>query len=250
MLNRLMVALGAVAFAAASNLALAVTADDIIGKNIAARGGLEPLKALSSLRRSGKVILPGANLDINALRVVQRGGSVRDEFTLQGLTQVNAYDGKQAWKINPFEGRKDPEKMSADEAKPLLIEGDLDSPLVDYRAKGYTSEYLGLEDVDGTPAYKLRLRKSTGDELLYYIDPDTSMVIRDVRKQVVRGAEQETETDYGEYEKVAGVYFAMTEQSGPKGSDASQKQQIVFDKAEANEAPPTGYFSLPADTQH
>ena len=249
MLKKFLVAFGALAFGAASSLALAVTADEIIDKNLAARGGLPQIKALTSLRRTGKVILPGANMDITALRVIQRGGSVRDEFTLQGLTQVNAFDGKQAWKIDPFQGRKDPEKMSADEAKPLLLEGDLDSPLVDYRGKGYTSEYLGMEDVDGTPAYKLRLRKASGDEVLYYIDPDTSMVIRDVQKQLVRGAEQETETDYGEYEKVGGVYFPMTEQSGSKGSDASQKQQIVFDKAEANEAPAAGYFSFPAAKQ-
>lgn len=236
----------ALLFGAASNLASAFTADEIIARNLAARGGLEQLKSLTSLRRTGRVIIPDANMDISVLRIVQRGGSVRDEFTLQGLTQVNAYDGVQAWKIDPFQGRKDPEKMSADEAKPLIIEGDLDSPLVDYRAKGSTVEYLGLEDVDGTPAYKLRLHLKSGDEVLYYVDPDTDMIIRDIQKQLVRGAEQETETDYGEYEKVGGIYFPMTEQSGPKNADASRKQQIVFDKATANEAPPANFFSFPA----
>lgn len=249
MLKSCLTTFGAIALGVASSLALALTVDEIIDKNIAARGGIEHVTALRSLRLSGKVILPGTNMDIATVRVVQRGGSVRDEFTLQGLTMVHAYDGKQAWKIDPFQGRKDPEQMSADEAKSLLLEGDIDLPLVDYRAKGYTSEYLGLEDVDGSPAHKLRLRKASGDEVVYYIDPDTSMVIREVQKLIVRGAEQEIETDYGEYEQVADVFIPMTEQSGPKGSDASQKQQVVFEKAEANVSPAAGYFSFPVAKQ-
>lgn len=246
MLNRFRLALLACVLAGAAAPALAITADDIIASNINARGGAEQLKAIKSLKREGHLILPGANYDIRTSTLVARGGKVRNEFTLQGLTEVDAYDGKDAWKIDPFEGRKDPARMSADEAKPLVLQSDMDSPLIDYRAKGHTVEYLGLEEVDGTPAYKLRVHLRTGDEVLYYIDPDTFMVIRDVQKQFVRGAEQETETDYGEYEKVNGVYVPMTEDSGPKNSDSSQKQQLVFDKAQANIAVDAAVFAYPA----
>ena len=204
------------------------------------------IQALTSLSRAGRLVIPGANFDITMKQVVQRGGKVRDEFTFQGLTAVNAYDGAQAWKIDPFEGRKDPAKMSVDEAKPLVLEGDLDSPLLNYAAKGYTAEYLGVEDVEGGVTFKLRLRRESGDEVLYFIDPDSSMIIRAVEKFMVRGAEQETETDYGEYEQVAGVYFPMTEQSGRKNSSPAQKQQAVYDKASANEVLPADFFSFPA----
>ena len=246
MLTKFYAAVVAVAFAAVSTAALAITADELIAKNVAARGGLAQIRAITSLRRTGHLILPGANLDVAVRRTLQRGGKIRDEYTLQGLTQVNAYDGTEAWKIDPFEGRKDPARMSVDEAKSLILEGDLDLPLVDYAAKGYNAEYLGTEDVDGTPTYKLRLRRKSGDQVVYFIDPDSYMIIRNVQKQIVRGAEQETETDYGEYEKVAGVYFPSTEQSGPKDTDASQKQEIVFDTAAANEAPAANYFSFPS----
>ena len=122
---------------------------------------------------------------------------------------------------------------------------DIDSPLLDYHGKGHSVEYLGLDDVDGTPAHKLRLHLKSGDEVVYYIDPDTYMIIRDVQKQLVRGAEQETETDYGEYEKIGGVYVAMTEDSGPKNSESSQKQQLVFDSAEVNVAADPAQFAFP-----
>ncbi len=224
---------------------LAATAQEIVASHIAARGGLESLKAVKSIRRDGRLIFPGANLDIKASTLVVRGGGVRNEYTLQGLTAIDAFDGKEAWKVSPFEGRKDPEHMSADEGKPLLLQSDLDSPLVDAAAIGHSVEYLGLDDVDGTPAHKLRVHLKSGDEVLYYIDPDTFMIIRDVQKQKVRGAEQEIETDYGEYEKIGGVFVPMTEQTGPKNSDSSQKQQLVFEKAEANTTADVAVFAFP-----
>ena len=223
----------------------ALTADEIIASHLAARGGTEQLRSIKSIRRQGHLHIPGANLDISASTLVVRGGGVRDEFTLQGLTAINAYDGHEAWKVSPFEGRKDPEHMSADEAKPLVLQADLDSPLLDYGAKGHSVEYLGLDEVDGTPAHKLRVRLKSGDEVVYYLDPDTFMIIRDVQKQTVRGAEQETETDYGEYQKVGGVYVPMTEDSGAKDSDSSQKQQLVFDTADANVAVDAAVFAFP-----
>ena len=225
--------------------AYAITADEIVASHIAARGGAAALKTVKSIRRVGHLVIPGVNLNISASTLVVRGTGVRDEFTLQGLTQITAFDGKEGWKVNPFEGRKDAEHMSADEAKPMVLQADIDSPLLESQAKGHRVEYLGVDDVDGTPAYKLRVHLKTGDEVLYYIDPDTFMVIRDVQKQTVRGAEQETETDYGEYEKIGGIYLPMTEQSGPKNSDSSQKQELVFDKAETNVIADAAVFAFP-----
>jgi hypothetical protein len=71
------------------------------------------------------------------------------------------------------------------------------------------------------------------------------MLIRDIQKQQIRGAEQITENDYGEYEQVQGVWVPMTEASGPKGSDPSQKQQTLYDKAEANVDVDPSTFSFP-----
>jgi hypothetical protein len=236
-------------FAAASLLAAvavqALTADEIIARNVEARGGMEHLQALKSLKRTGRLVIPGANVELSAMEIRRRPDEIRFEFTLQGMTAVKAYDGHGAWQIQPFQGRKDPERLPADQAKPLAIAADIDFPLVGYGAKGGKVTYLGLEEVDGTPAHKLRLELASGDEILYFIDPDTWMIIRDVQKRQVRGAEKVTETDYGDYDQVAGVWVPMTEASGPKGSDASQKQQVVYDRAEGNGAVDPAIFAFP-----
>lgn len=229
-----------------AQVANAADADEIIAQHVRARGGAEALQKVKVLRREGRLVVPGFDADIRIVETRSRPGSIRQEVTLQGLTAVQAYDGKQAWQIQPFQGRKDPELMTPDDAKSLISTAYMDGMLVGYRERGSRVDYLGLEDVDGTPAHKLRLVEKDGDQYTYFIDPDTYMLIREVQKRTVRGAEQETEIDYGEYEEVAGVFVPMTEEQGAKGSNASQKQKVLYEKAAANVEVAANVFSFPA----
>lgn len=239
-----LVALGSAAASAAGSGS--PTLDEIISHNVAARGGADKLKALATLERDGRLVIPGFNIELKVKELKTRSGDYRQDVTLQGMTQIQSYDGTQAWQVQPFDGRKDPSLMSEDEAKAFKLGADIELPFVDAKAKGHTVELLGLEEIDGTPAYKLRVALKWGDESTFWIDPDSWMVIRELDRQTVRGAVQLTETDFGEYEQVAGVYVPMTEEQGPKDSDSSQKQKIVYEKASANVALPSNEFSFPA----
>ncbi len=231
--------------AGANALAAALTADEIIANHVRARGGKDKLIAIQGLERVGRLIVPGFNGQLDVRDLKTRAGEYRQEVTLQGMTQVQAYDGHQAWQVQPFQGRKDPSLMSADEAKGLALSADIDFPLVDYRKKGHTVEYLGVEDIDGTAAHKLRVTLKSGNESTFWLDPDSWMVIRELDRQTIRGAEQLIETDFGEYEAVAGVYVPMSEAAGAKDSDAAQKQKIVYEKAVANPTLPPSEFTFP-----
>ena len=41
--------------------------------------------------------------------------------------------------------------LKPEELKAIIEDSDLDGPLVNWREKGHRVEYLGTEDVDGTP---------------------------------------------------------------------------------------------------
>lgn len=226
--------------------ALAITAEEIVAKNVEARGGAAALASLKSLRRTGRFVRPGRNVLIALSEVKARPGRIRQEATYQGLTQVQAWDGRKGWQIQPFEGRKEPAFMSEDDARPFRLAADLDGPFVDAKAKGHLLEYLGTEDVDGTLAHALRVRLAWGGEVTVWIDPDTWMVLRDLRKTTVRGAEQETETDYGDYEKVGGVYVPMSEESGPRNSPSGSRGKSIYDTAEANVSLAGDAFAFPS----
>jgi hypothetical protein len=217
--------------------------DDLVAKNIEAKGGAQALHALTSLKINGKMVVNDGRLQMAFSQVKKRPEDVRSEVTLQGMTAVQAYDGTTGWKIMPFQGRKDPEKMSADDVKSLQEEADIDGPLVNWKEKGSTVEYLGTEDIDGTQAHKLKVSKKNGDIVFVYLDPDHFLEIRTITQRTEHGAQMEFETDYGDYEKVGGVFIPLASEGGVRGS--TDKQKVVIEKAEPNVAVDESVFHFP-----
>lgn len=221
-----------------SSPARAVTADELIAKNIQARGGIDKLHAIVAMHTEGKLRLGGgleAKTETFGIGPDSTApGKMRFEFTLQGLTAINAWDGQQGWAVQPFQGRRDPQKTSADDNKQLVEAADILGPLVDYKAKGNRVEYLGTEDIDGTDAHKLRVTRKNGDSMVIYLDPDQFLEIREVSHDTIRGQEQVQTTDLGEYEKVDGVYFPF------------EQGQNHVEKAEANGKIDPQMFAFPA----
>jgi hypothetical protein len=208
------------------------TADQLIAKNIEAKGGADALKALHSLKMTGKLLVNQGQIAFGYTELRKRPDFIRGEVSLQGMTAVNAFDGKEGWKISPFQGRKDPEKMSADDVKGLVEDSEFDGPLVNWKEKGSTVEYLGTEDVDGTEAHKLKVTRKNGDVTFVYLDPEYFLEIRTLTQRVEHGARVEVETDLSDYEKVNGVFVPFSAEAGHKGD--SDKQKFVLDKVEGN----------------
>ena len=144
---------------AMSAAATPMTVDEIVARHLEARGGAQKLAAVQNLKVSGKAFFGGDDFTITAefAQVRKRANQIRTEVTLQGLTGIDAYDGQQSWSVDPFQGRKDPFRTTADEARGLAQDADLDGALIGWREKGNQVSYLGTEDVDGTPAQKLRI---------------------------------------------------------------------------------------------
>lgn len=223
----------------------AITTDELVAKNVAAKGGAAKLTALKSLQLNGKLLVNGGQIQLAYQTILKRPNSIRIEAKLQGLTVVQAYDGKEAWAISPFQGRKDPEKLSADAAKSIIENAEIDGPLVDYQAKGSTLEYLGTEDVDGTLAHKIKVKLKNGDTQIVYLDPDYFLEIRTLSQRLENGVQVEEETDFGDYEKVEGLYFPFSVEVGSKGSDSSKKQKLIFEKAIVNPPVDSAIFAFP-----
>lgn len=230
---------------ACAGSAQALTVDELIAKNVEARGGLDKLRAIESVKSTGKMAFTGDfAVELDATTIASRKGKVRQEASLQGLTSVQAYDGKEGWQIQPFGGRKDPEKLSADDVKGLADDTDLDGPLVDYKAKGSTAEYLGIEDVDGTEAHKIKVSEKDGDVKYIYLDPDYFLEIRVTTQRKIRGTDVAFEADLGNYEKFADVYFPMSIEAGAKGGAKNQK--VTIQKIEVNVPVDDAMFAFPA----
>src|ERR1700738_2781677 len=170
----------------------AQTVDEVIAKNIQAHGGIEKLKAVQSIRTTGK--FNQGSFRAGFLQENKRHDKVREEFSVQGLTQIQAYDSKTGWQISPFGGRKDPELLSQDDLKSLVVDADIDGPLVDYQQKGHKAELVGHDSVEGTDCYKIKLSLKNGDVRLYFLDTDSFLELKIETQSNIRGTVQYSET--------------------------------------------------------
>ena len=234
--------LSAACFAFLAPAVLGQTVDEIIAKSIDARGGMDKLKAVQTIKATGSLeMAPG--MTAPGVMYQKRPDQMRLDFTVQGLTATQAYDGSSAWQIMPFTGKKDAELMTADDTKDVKEGADIDGPLVDYKSKGNTVELVGKEKVEGTDAYKLKVTMKDGDVKNIYLDADSYLEIKEDGKRMVRGTEQETESSLSDYREVNGVMFAYAVESGVKGSP--QKQKLTIDKVEVNVPVDSTMFKMP-----
>lgn len=221
----------------------AQTADELVAKNIQAKGGLEKIHAIKSVRMAGK-LNAGGGFTAAVTQENQRPNLVRETFSLQGMTGIQAYDGGTGWQIQPFQGHKDPELMGEDDLRDLLLDADFDGPMVDYKEKGNTVEFLGHDVVDGDDALRLKVTQKNGDIIYYYLDPDTYLEIRKEVQEYIRGAVKESVTEMGSYKPVAGVMYPFSVSQGNKANPA--QQTVTYSKIDANVAIDNADFAVPA----
>jgi hypothetical protein len=219
------------------------TADELIAKNIQARGGMEKMKAIKTMRVTAKFD-GGGGFTASVGQENQRPNLLRETFKLQGMTAVQAYDGSAGWQIQPFGGKKDPELMGEDDVRDLLLDADFDGPLVDYKEKGSTVEYMGHDTVDGDDALRLKVTLKNGDIIYCYLDPDTFIEIRREIQQFIRGSVRDRVMGFGSYKPVAGVMYPFSISQGPKNNPDSQTTTVQ--KMEPNVTIDPADFNLPA----
>jgi hypothetical protein len=237
------VVMGAAVGVALGGAAYGQTADELVAKNLAAHGGEANIRAITSLRQTGK--LEEGGIVILLSMDEKPADLLRQSVSIQGMTQVQAYDGSEAWQINPFQGRRDPERMGEDDTRDLAEGADFYGPLVDYAKKGSKVEYVGHAQVDGDDALLLKVTLKNGDIFSYFLDPDTYLEIRTERQMFVRGSVRETFTNLGSYKKVNGVYFPFSLEEGSVRSPGNAAK-ITITKIEANVDIPDAEFKMPA----
>lgn len=225
----------------------AETVEEIIQKNLEARGGEENWKAVESARMSGTMQMmatEAGGLEAPFSIEFKRPDKVRVEFTMQGMTGIQAYDGETGWMVMPFMGKTEPEEIVGPNLEQIREQGEFDGPLVDYEAKGNTVELLGTEEVDGTPAYKLKVTKANGDVDILYLDQEYYIEFKSVSKREMQGQELEVATVYGDYKEVDGLMIPHSLEVAMGGGPPMQV--ITLDTVELNADIPNDRFAMPS----
>jgi len=221
--------------------------DDVIARHLAARGGLERIKAVRTMRMKGKMTV-GPGIEVPIVFELKRPASVRLDITFQGSTSTQAYDGTTGWATNPKSDRADPQPMSPRELEDMEEQADMDGPLVDTGAKGHTVELVGQEKLEGRDVYKLKVTLKTGAVRLVYIDALTYLERKTEARRTVDGVESDTETVSSQYDPVRGLVLPHRVQLGMKGEPPTQT--IVFETIELDVPLDDARFRRPTARKH
>jgi len=216
------------------------TVDDIIKKNIEARGGYDKLKAVNTVKMIGKQMVQGLEIPFSIIQ--KRPNFIRVEASLQGQTMVQAYDGQNSWWTNPFMGLPDPQKMPEDQAKSIVEQADMDGHLVDHKEKGHTVELIGKENMEGTEVFKVKVVLKNGDVRYDLIDAEHFLEIKTIAKIDRQGTQIEAETSISDYKEVNGLMVGTAMETKVSGQTVSQ---IVIDVIEMNVEVDDSIFKMP-----
>ncbi|MFH2057004.1 MAG: hypothetical protein ABIJ61_13680, partial [bacterium] len=150
--------------------AFAQTVDELIEKNFEAKGGREAAAAIKTMKSFGKYSMMG--MDFPFVTYHERPNHFRMESNFQGMTMVQAFDGKVAWTLNPFTGDTEPREMSKMESMSLETEANMDGLLDGYKERGWELTLAGKEDMEGTEVYRLNLKISDTVNIDVFLDAE------------------------------------------------------------------------------
>lgn len=222
----------------------AQTLDEIIATNLDAKGGIEKIRATSTVRMTGHVTardVPEGDPQSAAITMVaKRPNLMRREQVLKGENVVSAFDGTTLWMAR---GSMPPQEAPGPQAAYARQDAEFDSVFVDYKKKGTAIALIGKEKLEGTEVFHLKVTKKGGPPQDYYLDASTGLE-RVVSVTVNPGGTPTTiATELGDYREVDGRKVPFSIRQRVNGAVSAS---TTIDKVEFNVPMEDSFFSMPA----
>jgi hypothetical protein len=258
-----------------------LSAEQIVERNVAARGGLQAWRQVQSLSMAGQMeagrqrapVPPRIETTRDPLRAsaerraaarlalekpaeaapmiklpfrmeMARPAKQRIELDVMGDTAVQVWDGKEGWKLRPYLGRREVEPFTPGEVKAASMQQGLDGPLIDHAAKGIKVEVAGAERVLGRPAYKLKLTARDGGQRHVWVDGESFLDIRiEGPSRRLDGKERAVYTYMQEYRKIDGLTVPFVYETRVDG--VRDAERIYVEKVAFNSVTEGSRYSRP-----
>lgn len=218
--------------------ASAQTLDEIVAKNLEAKGGVERLRETSSMRLTGTVTQQG--MKGTTVTLSKRPNLFRRELDIRGQKMMQGFDGTTLWMSvggNPPQVMPDGPQTDA-----LKRAVDFDAAFLDWQKKGHTLEYKGKVTEEGKPYHHLVFTPKGGPPIEYYLDPETGLETKTVMQMKDPGMQGKMETRFTDYRTIEGrtMPFVMT-----NIVDGKQVAQVRLERVEFNVPLDDALFRIP-----
>ena len=262
----------------------ALSVEQLVQRNQAARGGAAAWKAVQSLTvngtldagrarpdngrnpsateravdKPGKSTKPGQAPEQQAAATdlgvpvtlpytlyMARPNKQRLEVTLKDETLLQVFDGKNGWKLQPYLHRG-VLPFSAEELQKAREFQDIDSPLFDAASKGTRIALDGTDTIDGRPAYRLALTLKSGTVRHVWLDAETFLDVQVDGTRRLNGKDVRQLTTQADFRAVGALKLPFLLQTRADG--VKDANQIRVDKVLVNPPLDAALFAKPADT--
>ena len=213
--------------------------DEVLRRHREARGGTERWQAVKSLELTGSQTTFSAPAPFRMLRV--RPNLYRFEQTILRRPVVEAFDGQRAWWIHPFLGADWPLEATQPSSGVIALEAEFDTPLMRPSAAGLDVDLVGLEELDGQPAYKLPVSLGQGRSETWYLDPNSYLEMARISTTADFGGEVEKRSYFSDFRQVDGLVLPHKIEM----EFGSRHEVLQIDKVRVNVDADAAQFAMP-----
>jgi zinc protease len=209
-------------------------AETVLADYIEATGGKAAYEKVKSRTLTGTVELPGANINgkIQIFQAAPNQLAVVTEIGPAGKT-IQATDGKSAWESSAITGER---LLDGAEKEDFIRKATFNEEI--HRKELYEKlECVGIEDVEGKPAYKLVLTAKTGKTETEYYDKTSHLLVKETTTAKGPMGEFTVESFPSDYKRVDGLLIPF------KATQKVLNQELVIKLTEIKHD-----AEIPADT--
>jgi hypothetical protein len=189
--------------------------------------GMDKIHAWNSMVVTAKSVVQGTEYPV--VITYKKTNKIRMEVTIQAVKMITAFDGEKGWSIVPWTGSTDPQDMTEDQVKSMKEQASIESQLYNWKEKGHKVELLGKEDMDGSPAYKIKLTHANGNTETFFIDAENFVILKVKSVSKVQGNDVEGEMILSNFKEVNGTLQPFTMENKSNGQTVAS---VVIDKYE------------------
>lgn len=183
------------------------TLDEILKEMIQAHGGKAAIENIRNMRVTGMIEVPQQGLSVSFIQYKKEPDKRRIEMKVMNTVQVQGFDGKTAWELNPQTGKaiEIPGEDAIDIKRGSLALGWMLNP----EKYGISLIHKGREKIDGKYYLVLEQVFSDGSKVVLYVDPETYLTFKIKSKMLDEMmVKVETETFLSDYKSVKGYIMA------------------------------------------
>jgi len=145
--------------------------DEIIAKHISAHGGAEKWDEVEAMKITGKFTAFSIEKDFTCYKT--KSGFYYSDLYLGEQKVVESFNGKTGWTIDPWQEMDYARNLNSGEENAFLQKAEFFTPFFNYKEKGHTVEYTGMDTLDGIEVFVLKLTRTNDKTETWYLNTKT-----------------------------------------------------------------------------